>query len=68
MSQVHEAKLTDHLISVSSGPWALQLKLAHTFTAKRDRHNQPGKAVQKLVTVLVYFPKRLSFKIYENVY
>jgi len=27
----------------------------------RDRHNQRGKAVQKLVTILVYFPKWLSF-------
>jgi len=70
MSQVHEAKPTDHLISISSGPWALLLKLAHSFSAKRDRHNQPGKTVQKLVTIglLVYFPKQLSFKIYENLY
>ena len=30
----------------SSGGWALLLKLAHSFPAKRDRHNQPGKAVQ----------------------
>ena len=68
MSQVYEAKTTDHLISVSSGPWALLLKLAHSFPAKSDRHNQTGKVVQKLVTILVYFPKWLSFKIYENLY
>jgi len=30
--------------------------------------NQPGKAVQKLVIILVYFPKRLSFKIYAKLY
>jgi len=30
----------------SSGTWALLLKLAHSFPAIRDRHNQPGKAVQ----------------------
>jgi len=53
---------------VSSSPWALLFKLAHSFPAKRDRHNQPGKAVQKLVKILVYFPKRLTFKIYENLY
>jgi len=47
MSQVHVAKPTDYLISVSSGPRALLLKLsAHSFLAKRDRYNQPGKAVQ----------------------
>jgi len=41
MSQVHVAKPTDHLISVSSCPWALLLKLlAHSFPAKRLRHNQ----------------------------
>jgi len=41
------AKPTDHLISISSGPWALLLQLlAHSFPAKRDRHNQPGKVVQ----------------------
>jgi len=45
MRQVHAAKPTDHFISVS--PWALLLKpLAHSFPAKRERHNQPGKAVQ----------------------
>jgi len=53
---------------VSSGPWTLLLKFAHSFPTKRDRHNQRGKAVQKLVTIFVYFPKRLSFKIYENLY
>jgi len=43
---MHVAKSTDHLISVSSSPWALLLKLlAHSFPAKRDRHNQPGKVV-----------------------
>jgi len=56
------------LVSVSCGLWALLLKLAHSFPARRDRHNQPGKAVQKLATILVYFPKWLSFKIYENLY
>jgi len=47
MSQVYLAKRTDHLISISSGPWVCYLKLsAHSFPAKRDRHNQPGKVVQ----------------------
>jgi len=32
--------------SKAIGPWALLLKLAHSFPAKRDRHNEPGKAVQ----------------------
>jgi len=54
--------------SVSSGPWVLLLKLAHSFLAKRERHNQPGKAAQKLETILAYFHKRLSFKTYENLY
>jgi len=32
---------------ISSGPWVCYLKLsAHSFPAKRDRHNQPGKVVQ----------------------
>jgi len=30
----------------SSGRLALLLKLAHSFPAKHDRHNEPGKAVQ----------------------
>jgi len=69
MNQVHVAKPTDHLSSISSGPWALLLKLlAHSFQAKRDRQNQQGKRCSKRVTILVYFPKWLSFKIYENLY
>jgi len=39
------AKPKDHLLSVISDPWALLLKL-DSFSAKRDRYNQPGKAVQ----------------------
>jgi len=34
MSQVHVAKPTDHLISVSSGPWALLLKLGSFVPSK----------------------------------
>jgi len=34
MSQVHVAKPTDHLISISSGQWALLLKLGSFFPSK----------------------------------
>jgi len=45
MSQVHVAKLTDHrpLVAVHG---LCYLNLAHSFPAKRGRHNQPGKAVK----------------------
>jgi len=40
-------KPTDHLISVSSGLFALlHIKLAYSFPTECDRGNQPGKAVQ----------------------
>jgi len=34
MSQVYVAKPTDHLISVSIGPWDLLLKLGSFFRSK----------------------------------
>jgi len=37
MSQVHVAKPTDHLISVSSGPWTLLLKLGPFFPSKMQQ-------------------------------
>jgi len=66
MSQVHVAKPTDHLISVSSSPWALLLKLGSFVPSKTADLINQGKRCSKLVPTLVYFPKRLSFKIYER--
>jgi len=74
MSQVHATKVTraqlilkstccSSVISVSSGPWALSLNSAHSFPAKRGRHNQPGKTAQQTCNN-TRFPKRLSFDIY----
>ena len=71
MSQVHVAKPTWLALVAVHGLCCLNL--AHSFSAKRDRHNQPEKRcseywVKFFVTILIYFPKRLSFKIHENLY
>jgi len=68
MSRVHVAKPTNHLISISSGPWALLMKLGSFVPMQQnvaDMINQ-RKQRSKLVTTLVYFRRWLSFKTYTE--
>ena len=68
ISQVYLAKRTDHLVSISSGPWVCYLNYRlNSQQNVTDIINQE-KWCSKVVTILFYFPKRLSFKIYENLH
>jgi len=68
MSQVHVATRTTLLALVAVyGLCYLNYWLILSQQNVTDIINEE-KLSSKLVTVLVYFPKRLSFEIYENLY
>jgi len=46
----------------NGGRWTLQRKLAHSFPAKHDRHNQPGKAMQYICSNTRLFPQTAQFQ------
>jgi len=68
MSQVHVATRTTLLALVAvHGLCYLNYWLILSQQNVTDIINEEKRS-SKLVTILVYFPKRLSFEIYENLY